>query len=74
MDLLNMEYNNMAQNFSEYVLQYWIEWRNGSSQVFSVLDNAYGRMIHCFLFQVLLDFMATNFTTAIHYKFHIVGR
>ena len=35
-ELANMSYNNIILNMSEYINQYWIEWRNGSSESFSL--------------------------------------
>ena len=35
-EMLDINYENMSIDMSEYVVKYWVEWRNGSSETHSV--------------------------------------
>ena len=39
-ELLKVNYSDVAHDFSKYVTQYWIRWRNGRSKTVSVRDDS----------------------------------
>lgn len=38
-ELVAINYNDIVQNFSNYIVDYWIKWRNGSHDNVSLLDD-----------------------------------
>jgi hypothetical protein len=42
------DYENISFNISEYVLKYWMEWRNGSSQIYPATSSIISRFSSTF--------------------------